>query len=174
MTPTPLSEAIPDAVIAEVHRHKRALMAEHGDDVEALLKDLRNRQKANPRLVLNRPSAVTVRSESANTPPSTTSVTNRQPSIYMGKTIELPDPLFAEINGYAHHVSATPVTVIRQAWNEFRRHHPQESATPPMRNSNPEELLAMVRALRGSISLPADVDDKTLIAEARLEKYGPL
>lgn len=118
--------------------------------------------------------AVTVRSESANTPPSTTSVTNRQPSIYMGKTIELPDPLFAEINGYAHHVSATPVTVIRQAWNEFRRHHPQESATPPMRNSNPEELLAMVRALRGSISLPADVDDKTLIAEARLEKYGPL
>jgi hypothetical protein len=32
----------------------------------------------------------------------------------------------------------------------------------------------MVRALRGSISLPADVDDKTLIAEARLEKYGPL
>jgi hypothetical protein len=58
MTPTPLSEAIPDAVIAEVHRHKRAIMAEHGDDVEELLKDLRNRQKANPRLVVNRPSAV--------------------------------------------------------------------------------------------------------------------
>ncbi len=52
--PTP----VVDQMIAEVHRHKRAIMAGHGDDVEELLKDLRNRQKANPGLVLNRPSAV--------------------------------------------------------------------------------------------------------------------
>ena len=92
----------------------------------------------------------------------------------MGKTIELPDPLFAEIDGYAHLVAATPVTVIRQAWKEFRHHHPQEPVTPPMHNSGTEDLLLMVRTLRGSISLPTAVDDKTLITEARLEKYGPL
>jgi len=49
----------------------------------------------------------------------------------MGKTIELPDPLFAEIDGYAHRVSASPITVIRQAWDEFRHHHPQETTVPP-------------------------------------------
>lgn len=32
----------------------------------------------------------------------------------------------------------------------------------------------MVHTLRGSISLPVDVDDKTLITAARLGKYGPL
>jgi hypothetical protein len=37
-----------------------------------------------------------------------------------------------------------------------------------------EELLAIVRTLRGSISLPAKVDDKTLITEARSEKHGPV
>jgi hypothetical protein len=92
----------------------------------------------------------------------------------MGKTIELPDPLFAEIDGYAHRISATPLTVIRQAWNEFRHHHPQESTPPSMQNPETEDLLVMVHALRGSISLPADVDDKTLITQARLGKYGPL
>ena len=92
----------------------------------------------------------------------------------MGKTIELPDPLFAEIDGYAHRVSATPITVIRQAWDEFRNHHPQEPATPLRQTAATEELLAMVRTLRGSITLPADVDDKTLITEARSEKHGPL
>ena len=58
MKPTDQPTPVVDQVIAEVHQHKRAIMAEHGDDVEELLKDLRNRQKANPRLVLNRPSAV--------------------------------------------------------------------------------------------------------------------
>lgn len=63
----------------------------------------------------------------------------------MSKTIELPDPLFAEIGGYPHRLSTTP-----------------------------EELLAMVRSLKGSIALPQDASDKSLIAEARTEKYGQL
>lgn len=92
----------------------------------------------------------------------------------MSKTIELPDPLFAEIDGYARRVSASPTTVIRQAWDEFRHQHPQETSTPLRQTSDTEELLAMVRTLRGSISLPADVDDKALITEARTEKHGPL
>lgn len=37
----------------------------------------------------------------------------------MSKTTQLPDPLFAEIDGYANRVAASPVTVIRQAWDEF-------------------------------------------------------
>ncbi len=89
-------------------------------------------------------------------------------------TIELPDPLFAEIDGYAQRVSASPSTVIRQAWDQFRHQHPQQSATPHRQTAAAEDLLAMVHALRGSISLPANTDDKTLITEARLEKYGPL
>ena len=40
-----------DEVIVEVHRHKEAIAAEHNNDVDALLKDLRERQKSNPRLV---------------------------------------------------------------------------------------------------------------------------
>ena len=81
----------------------------------------------------------------------------------MGKTIELPDPLLAEIDGYAHRVSTSPINVIRQAWDEFRHHHPQEPTTPLRQTTSAEELLAMIRTLRGSISLPANVDDKTLI-----------
>lgn len=48
-----IDRAIPivDEVIAEVRRHKLAIMAEHGDDVDALLHDLRERQKTNPRLL---------------------------------------------------------------------------------------------------------------------------
>lgn len=42
---------IRDEVIAEVHRHKEAIAAEHNYDVEALVRSLRERQKANPRLV---------------------------------------------------------------------------------------------------------------------------
>ncbi len=53
-----------DEVIAEVHRHKRAIMAEHGDDLEKLLLDLRRRQLGNPRLVLNRPFPAVVCDES--------------------------------------------------------------------------------------------------------------
>jgi hypothetical protein len=92
----------------------------------------------------------------------------------MSKTIELPDPLFAEIDGYARRVSASPITVIRQAWDEFRHQHPQEPAPPLSQTGATSELLAMVRTLRGSISLPSGVDDKTLITEARMEKHGPL
>jgi len=40
-----------DAVISEVHRHKEAIAAEHGYDVEALLGSLQARQKDHPRLV---------------------------------------------------------------------------------------------------------------------------
>ncbi len=91
----------------------------------------------------------------------------------MSKTIELPDPLFAEIDGYARRVSASPITVIRQAWDEFRHQHPQEPAAPHRQTGATDELLATVRALRGSISLPVGVDDKTLIPEARTEKTSP-
>jgi len=38
-------------------------MAEHGDDVEKLLQELRQRQQGNPRLVVNRPSSAVVREE---------------------------------------------------------------------------------------------------------------
>jgi predicted transcriptional regulator len=92
----------------------------------------------------------------------------------MSKTIELPDPLYAEIDGYARRVSASPITIIRQAWDEFRHQHPPETATPLRQTSASDELLAMVRTLRGSISLPAGMDDKKLITEARAEKHGPL
>lgn len=92
----------------------------------------------------------------------------------MSKTIELPDTLFAEIDGYAQRVSVSPVTVIRQAWDEFLHQHPQEHTNPLRQTAATDELLAMVRTLRGSISLPAGVDDKSLITEARTEKHGPL
>ena len=43
--------SIRDEVIAEVRRHKEAIAAEHNNDVDALLENLRERQKSNPRLV---------------------------------------------------------------------------------------------------------------------------
>ncbi|MDB4642659.1 hypothetical protein OAG07_04280 [Verrucomicrobia bacterium] len=43
--------SIRDEVIAEVRRHKESIAAEHNNDVDALLEDLRERQKSNPRLV---------------------------------------------------------------------------------------------------------------------------
>lgn len=92
----------------------------------------------------------------------------------MSKSIELPDPLFAEIDGYANRVAASPVTVIRQAWDEFRRHHPQDPDSTPLPRVGSDELLAKVRSLRGSITLPTDVPDVALITQARMEKYGPL
>jgi len=45
------SAPVVDEVIAEVHRHKRAIMAEHGDDVESLLRNLQERQQGSPSLV---------------------------------------------------------------------------------------------------------------------------
>ena len=92
----------------------------------------------------------------------------------MSKTIELPDPLFAEIDGYANRVAASPITVIRQAWDEFRSHHPQETDSISLQKPSADELLAMVRSLRGSLSLPHDVTDEALITQARMEKHGPL
>jgi hypothetical protein len=46
---------IVDEVIAEVRRHRQAIMAEHGEDVEALLRNLQKRQKENPGLVIATP-----------------------------------------------------------------------------------------------------------------------
>lgn len=92
----------------------------------------------------------------------------------MSKTIELPDPLFAEIDGYANQVAATPITVIRQAWDEFRRHHPQETGPASPQMPAAAELLARVRELRGSLKLAPDVSDESLITQARMEKHGPL
>ena len=60
--PTPVI----DQVIAEVHRHKRAIMAEHGDDVEKLLQGLRQRRQRNPRLVVGKPPSACVREEPRN------------------------------------------------------------------------------------------------------------
>ena len=63
MKPTDQPTRVVDQVIAEVHRHKRAIMAELGDDVEKLLQGLRQRQKGNPRLVVSVPSSAIVRDE---------------------------------------------------------------------------------------------------------------
>ncbi len=92
----------------------------------------------------------------------------------MSTSIELPDPLFAEIDGYANRVAASPVTVIRQAWDEFRRHHPQGLDSAPLQKPGSDELLAMVRSLRGSLTILHDVPDQTLITQTRMEKFGPL
>jgi hypothetical protein len=92
----------------------------------------------------------------------------------MSQTIELPDPLYAEIKGYATRAAISPLGVVRQAWEEFRTRHLQETAVAPPPKPSKEELLAMIEELGGSISLPEDVDDKSLIGEARMKKYGPL
>jgi hypothetical protein len=93
----------------------------------------------------------------------------------MSKMIEFPDPLYAEIDGYAQRICASPLTVIRRAWDQFREHHEEESIDIKVpQDQAKQELLHMVRTFHGSISLPSDTDDKTLIAKARAEKYGPL
>ena len=63
MKPIDQPAPVVDEVIAEVRRHKRAIMAEHGDDVEKLLQDIRQRQKGNPRLVVSMPLPACVRDE---------------------------------------------------------------------------------------------------------------
>jgi|GEM_PF-1137147 len=68
MKPIDQPAPVVDEVIAEVHRHKRAIMAEHGDDVEKLLQDLRQRQQGNPRLVVGMPTPACVRDEPRNAP----------------------------------------------------------------------------------------------------------
>ena len=47
LAPTPVL----DEVIAEVHRHKEAIAAEHNYDIDSLLRGLREREASNPRLV---------------------------------------------------------------------------------------------------------------------------
>lgn len=92
----------------------------------------------------------------------------------MSQTIELPDPLYAEINGYATRAATSPLGIVRRAWEEFRTRHPQETAVPPPTKPSKEELLAIVKSLTGSLSLPQDADYDKLRHEALLEKYGPL
>jgi len=65
MKPIDQPKSVVDEVITEVRRHKRAIMAEHGDDVEKLLQDIRQRQMGNPRLVVSLPPATCVRDEPA-------------------------------------------------------------------------------------------------------------
>lgn len=61
-------KSVVDEVIAEVRRHKRAIMTEHGDDVEKLLLGIRQRQKGNHRLVVCMPPSACVREEPRNAP----------------------------------------------------------------------------------------------------------
>ncbi len=89
----------------------------------------------------------------------------------MSQTIELPDPLFAEINDYAAAVAAAPVVVLRQAWDEFRLRHPDQQ---PRQKGSPEELKSIIKALSGSVSIPLDKSYDQLLEEALLEKHGPV
>lgn len=68
MKPIDQPKPVADEVIAEVHSHKRAIMAEHDDDVEKLLRDLRQRQQGNPRLVAIIPPTAIVREDPRNAP----------------------------------------------------------------------------------------------------------
>jgi hypothetical protein len=90
----------------------------------------------------------------------------------MSHTIELPDPLFREINGYAMGSTLSPIHVIEQAWEEFRARHPQP-VSPAENAKASDELKARIKALRGSISLPAGKSYDQLREEALREKYGP-
>jgi hypothetical protein len=92
----------------------------------------------------------------------------------MSKNIESPDLLFAEIDDYAARAATSPLVVLRLAWSEFAQRHAAESKPRPVGGRGRDELLAASRALRGSISLPVDQDVRSLITEARMEKYGPL
>jgi hypothetical protein len=93
----------------------------------------------------------------------------------MSQTIELPDPLFAEIHGYARSLAVSPLIIITQAWAEFRCHHP-DLPPPGHVAGRPSEsdLLAMVDDLSGSLSLPSDADYDRIRHAAVLDKYGPL
>ncbi len=60
------TSSVRDEVIAEVHRHKEEIAAEHNFDIDALLGGLRERQCLNPRLV----SRITKGEQGACTQPS--------------------------------------------------------------------------------------------------------
>lgn len=92
----------------------------------------------------------------------------------MSQIIELPDPLFAEIKGYANRVAGSPVGIIKQAWDEFLHRHPAETVAALEAKPDTEELLKMVNRMAGSLSLPPEANYEELILEARMEKYGPL
>lgn len=90
----------------------------------------------------------------------------------MSKTLEIPEQLYAEIDRFANRTATSPLVVLSRAWREFEQRHAQSDDARPA--STQAELLAMARSLEGSLSLPSGQDDAALIAEARLEKYGPL
>ncbi len=96
----------------------------------------------------------------------------QQFSSVMSHPIELPDPLFREINGYAIGNASSPVQVIEQAWQEFRARHAQP--VPPAEKLKVSgELKARIKALRGSISLAEGKGYDQLREDAVEEKYGP-
>jgi hypothetical protein len=51
MKKTDTRAELKDPVIAELHRHKREIAQEHGDDIAALLRDLQERQAHDSRVV---------------------------------------------------------------------------------------------------------------------------
>ena len=91
----------------------------------------------------------------------------------MSSTIELPDPLLAEIQGYAARIATSPQVILQKAWEEYRSRHMVKRTIPEERTPEAKEaMLAKVQALRGSISLPEGISDLDLITESRMEKYG--
>ena len=65
----------------------------------------------------------------------------------MSQNIELPDPLFAEISDFASEVAASPVIVLRQAWDEFRDRHPAKQEQGTLRNPPPLLHLGTLRPM---------------------------
>ena len=92
----------------------------------------------------------------------------------MSTSIELPEPLYAEIYGYALREAVTPQVALQHAWEEFRSHHMGSVDSTPRTTADQDALLDMIHSLSGSISLPAGTRDDDLIATARSEKYGPV
>lgn len=82
----------------------------------------------------------------------------------MSQTIELPDPLFAEISGYASRMAESPVVVLGQAWEEFRQRHPAQAANTLRRDAastlrNPPPPLTL-GAIRPAWTSRADLLDE--------------
>ncbi len=92
----------------------------------------------------------------------------------MSRTIDLPDPLYAEIHGYAARVAVPPLVVIRQAWDEFRRRHENGTQDSLVAKPTQEELFAMVSSMTGSLPLPQDADYDNLRQQSLTEKHGAL
>ena len=88
----------------------------------------------------------------------------------MSFTIQLSDAEYAALNAYARARAASPEDVVRSALEEYRKAHPAEGRP----GLSVAEKLALIETMTGIIRLPEGVDDRTLITEARTEKYGPL